>query len=56
MSSTQVTLTFKKSTKGTHVYEDVDDDAPIPTLYIKRGSLPSDPPNILIITVETVKQ
>ena len=33
-----------KSTKGTHVYSDDREDAPIPTLYIKRAALPNPPP------------
>jgi len=48
----QITMKHTKSTKGTHVYGDDSDDAAIPTLYIKRGALPSKPPAEITVTVE----
>lgn len=51
MASFTKTLTFKKSTKGTHVYEDTDDDAPVTQVYVKRSALSSDdvaPPSIVL--------
>lgn len=47
-----ITMQFSKSTKGTHVYTDDSDLAPIPTLYIKRASLPKNPPESIKLTVE----
>lgn len=32
-------MTYKKSTKNTHVYESSDDMAQIPSLYIRRSAL-----------------
>jgi len=29
-------LNYKKSTKGTHVYENTDEGAAIPTVYIRK--------------------
>ncbi len=45
-------LVFKKETSGTYVYEQADkiEPAKIPTLYIRKSSLPTPPP--MIITVE----
>jgi hypothetical protein len=45
-------MTFGKSTKGTHVYRDESDQAPIPTLYIKKDALPTDPPLLITVTIE----
>ena len=47
-----IKLNYKKSTKGTHVYEDSTVDAPVPSLYIKRKALPEDPPKLLTITID----
>ena len=55
----KVTLTFKKSTKGTHVYEDTDEGTAIPTLYIKKDPLakafPEKIPMGIVVTIEEVK-
>lgn len=40
-----------KSTKGTHVYADDREGAAIPTLYIKRESLPNPPPKEIEVSV-----
>lgn len=40
----ETTMTFKRSTKGTHVYINEEEHTPIPTLYIKRDSLADAPP------------
>lgn len=48
-------LTLAKSTKGTHVYQDDDPDAPIPSLYIKKPALPKDPPEEILVTIEVVE-
>ncbi len=52
MSSRTLKLKFKKSTKGTHVYEDDSEDAAIPTVYIKRHALPDKPPEKITVTIE----
>lgn len=52
MASQVLELKFKKSTKGTHVYEDEHDDAAIPTVYIKRHALPTKPPETVKVTIE----
>lgn len=51
--STQVaiSMTFRKSTKGTHVYEGPE-DSPIPTLYIRKNGLPASPPVFITVTIE----
>ena len=45
-------MTFLKSTKNTHVFEDKTDLAPVPTLYIKRDSMPKDVPQRIRVTIE----
>lgn len=52
MAKTELTMTFTKSTKGTHVYNNGDDGAAIPTLYIKRAALPATPPATITVTIE----
>lgn len=51
MSQQTINMKLVKSTKGTHVYGDVSDNAPIPTLYVKRTALPSTPPESIEITI-----
>ena len=45
------TMTLKKSTKGTHVYEATDDTAAVKTVYVARCALPNNPvpPTIKLI-------
>lgn len=47
----EVTMKFKKETKGTFVYENTEKDTPVTSLYIKKTSMPSVAPRILIITI-----
>lgn len=47
----KLVLTLSKSTKGTHVYADASPNAPIPTLYIKRESLPTKPPEKITVDI-----
>ena len=49
------TLEFTKSTKGTHVYANHNDDAPIPTIYIRKSAFKGTPPSIISITVSKIK-
>jgi hypothetical protein len=46
------TLTFKKTTKHTTVYEDTSDDAPVSTLYVLTSELPDPRPESITVTVE----
>jgi len=52
----QLELNYKKSTKGTHVYENTDENAAIPTLYIRKSAACfegfSEAPLILTVTGE----
>lgn len=55
MSSMKIKMVMKKSTKGTHVYEEVEQDPAqrvVPTVYIKRAKLPTPPPSTITLTVE----
>jgi len=49
-----VNMTFKKSTKGTHVYDDDADDPAIPVLYIRRTALGDEPPKAITVVVTEV--
>lgn len=52
---TQV-LVFKKSTKGTHVYEEQDGKGEITSqVYVKRSLFPGEPPPKIEITVKVAK-
>lgn len=46
----ELKMTLKKSTKGTHVYEKQGSD--IPTVYIKKGGLPTPAPQEITLRVE----
>jgi len=51
MNKAIITMTLKKSTKGTHVYG--NEDSAIPSVYIKKEIFsPGAPPAAIIITVE----
>lgn len=47
-------LTFKKETKGTFVYESIKEDAPVPTLYVRKHAFPDkdNKPDKITITLE----
>jgi hypothetical protein len=51
MAQQVIKMQLTKSTKGTHVYGDSSPDAPIPSVYIKRAALPSNPPASIEITI-----
>ena len=46
-----IEMKFTKSTKGTHVYGDDSENAPVPTLYIKKGALPDKPPITITVVI-----
>lgn len=39
-------MTFEKSTKGTHVFSANDDAAAVPTLYVKKTGLDTQPESV----------
>ncbi len=45
-------MTLTKSTKGTHVYGDSSEGAPVPTLYIKKDAFTSQPPEKITVTID----
>ena len=54
MEQMKVELTYHKSTKGTHVYQTAEPDAPVTSLYIKRIAFPPDaptPPDAIWVTI-----
>jgi len=51
MATQELKLILTKSTKGTHVYGTSEDEAPIPSVYIKRAALPSPPPASIVLTL-----
>lgn len=55
MSPQSFVMQYEKSTKGTHVYTNTSATAPIPTVYIKRDSLPKDPPKQIALTIEWIE-
>ena len=42
---------LKKSTKGTHVYEDKEENPAIPTLYVRKDHLPKPPPDRITVVI-----
>lgn len=55
MKQIKVRLEFVKSTKGTHVYGDKSDNAPITSLYIQRSGVDGEPPKAIAVTVEAIQ-
>ncbi len=53
MQTTTVKMTLTKSTKGTHVYGNTEPDIAVPSLYIKKASLPNPPPQAITVTIES---
>ena len=52
MDTIEIEMVLTKSTKNTNVYSDDSENAPIPTLYIKKSALPMVPPKKIVITVD----
>ena len=49
-------LKFERETKGTNVYKNADDDAPIPSLYIKKAAFKKgDPPKSITVEIAEIK-
>lgn len=55
MKQIKTVLTFDRSTKGTHVFKDDADNAPIKSVYIQRTGIEGNPPAKITITVEESK-
>lgn len=53
METTKITMTLKKSTKGTHVYG--NEDSAIPSVYIKKEIFGGKTPEQIYITIEEVE-
>jgi len=49
-------LTFKKETKNTVVYENTEDNAPVPTLYIKKSAFPDGAPDEITLNITEVEE
>lgn len=46
-------LEFSKSTKGTHVYQAKDENAAVPTLYIRKTGMDNGtPPDEITLTID----
>src|SRR4029077_1837445 len=45
------TLSLTRSTKGTHVFSDESDNAPVPSLYVRKGAFNGEPPQSLTLTL-----
>jgi len=48
----KVTMTHDRETKGTHVYKDSNDTAPIPSLYIKKAAFKDEAPKTLTVEIK----
>lgn len=48
----QIEMTFKKETKGTYVYENSEEDAPITVLYVKKAPFKGKPPETISVTIQ----
>lgn len=47
-----ITMNWTKSTKGTHVYTNDENESPVSSIYIKRSSLPSEAPQSISLTIK----
>lgn len=45
-----VSMTFKKSTPGTHVYGSDDPEAAVTSVYVRKSKM-SDPPQAITLTI-----
>ncbi len=53
MTPIVLTMELSKSTKNTHVYAAQSEPAAVPTLYVAKSALPTPPPRVLRLTLET---
>lgn len=47
----KITMQLSKSTKNTHVYADDSEDAPVPTLYVKKSAMGNVPPESITVEI-----
>jgi hypothetical protein len=52
-TAVKVEMDFDRSTKGTHVFTAKDDTAAIPTLYVRKSGFNGEPPESVVVTVES---
>lgn len=45
-------LTKDRDTKGTYVYKNGEDNAPVPSLYIKKSAFKGEAPESIKLTIE----
>lgn len=51
----KTTLKLDRETKGTFVYKDESDGAPIPSVYIKKSAITGDAPQSITIEIKEIK-
>ena len=51
----KIEMSYKKSTKGTHVYESSKPDTPVPTLYIRKSAFTKDAPPSITVVIEGIE-
>lgn len=52
MAKVTFSLTHKKSTKGTEVYEDATGKHPVSQVYVGKSAFPGDAPPSIKMTIE----
>ena len=50
----KTTMKLDRETKGTHVYKNEDEGAPIPSVYIKKSAFKGDPPATITIDIKEI--
>ena len=51
----EVTLAIGKETKGTYRYENVEPDAAVSTLYVRKSAIEGKPPSRIRLVVEAAE-
>lgn len=53
----KTTLKWERETKGTHVFKNADDDAPIPSLYVSKAAFKdaTKPPKTITVVIDEIK-
>lgn len=51
----KVKMKLGRDTKGTNVYKDESDDAPIPSLYIKKAAFKGEAPKTITVEIAEIK-
>lgn len=50
----KTTMKLSRDTKGTQVYKNDDEGAPIPSIYIKKSAFKGDPPETITIDIKEI--